>query len=173
MKAPVLLHGFSFLVFGFLVMQFRLLMSHQTTRHLAAKSDSHRFETANQRPHGDQQQHHFYQRRLSRFASLPQLEHQQQQQRVVRMAVLAPSDPNHQFSLVKILPAITLAARNVEKGGKLPPGWRIQIVDRDSKCSSIHGPLQAFDLYNNKAIGKLTGDIGWGVEWATCEVDSC
>lgn len=78
--------------------------------------------------------------------------------RVLRLAVLAPSDRDHQFSLSKILPAITLAARTVEEAsaaGRGPlPGWRLQIVDRDSKCSSIHGPLEAFDLYNNKAIGS-------------------
>ena len=154
MKVPVF-HCSSYLVVGFLVLHFQLLMCHQTIRHLAGRNESHR-DDINQRPNEDHQ-HHFYRRRLSRFATLPHTDlHLQQQQRVVRMAVLAPSDPNHQFSLVKILPAITLAARNVEKGGKLPPGWRIQIVDRDSKCSSIHGPLQAFDLYNNKAIGKVS-----------------
>ena len=75
--------------------------------------------------------------------------------RLLRAAVIAPSDPNHQFSLKKILPAITLAARTIEQlnhRGPLP-GWKIQIVDRDSKCSSVYGPLEAFDLYNNKAIG--------------------
>lgn len=88
--------------------------------------------------------------RPARFVSQP---------RVLRLAVLAPSDPEHQFSLLKILPAITLAARTIERsskdanGGPLP-GWRIQIVDRDSKCSSIYGPLEAIDLYNSKAIGK-------------------
>lgn len=87
--------------------------------------------------------------RPARFVS-PQL-------KVVRLVVLAPSDPEHQFSLLKILPAITLAARTIERnsnnsGGPLP-GWRIQIVNRDSKCSSIYGPLEAIDLYNSKAIG--------------------
>lgn len=80
--------------------------------------------------------------------------------KILRLAVLAPSDPNHQFSLSKILPAITLAARTIESNGRSSsgsflPAWRVQIVDRDSKCSSIHGPLEAFDLYNNKAIGFL------------------
>lgn len=77
-----------------------------------------------------------------------------QPQKVLRLAVLAPSDPDHQFSLSKILPAITLAARTIERPGGALAGWRVQIVDRDSKCSSIHGPLEAFDLYNNKAIGR-------------------
>ena len=77
--------------------------------------------------------------------------------RYLRAAVIAPSDPDHRFSLKKILPAITLAARTIEENGRHGrgplPGWKIHIVDRDSKCSSVYGPLEAFDLYNNKAIG--------------------
>ena len=81
------------------------------------------------------------------------------QLKVLRLAVLAPSDPEHQFSLLKILPAITLAARTIERNSNSSSsgplsGWRIQIVDRDSKCSSIYGPLEAIDLYNSKAIGQ-------------------
>lgn len=96
--------------------------------------------------------------RPPRFVPQPQTH---LQQKVLRLAVLAPSDPHHQFSLSKILPAITLAARTIERAGNkqgsatLLAGWRVQIVDRDSKCSSTYGPLEAFDLYNNKAIGSL------------------
>jgi hypothetical protein len=80
------------------------------------------------------------------------------QAKVIRLAVLAPNDPEHQFSLFKILPAIHLAARTIERsssGNSSGPlsGWRIQIVNRDSKCSSIYGPLEAIDLYNSKSIG--------------------
>lgn len=84
---------------------------------------------------------------------------QPQGKRLLRAAVLAPSDPDHQFSLKKILPAITLAARTIERSGRSGagplPGWNIEIVDRDSKCSSVYGPLEAFDLYNNNAIGAI------------------
>ena len=82
------------------------------------------------------------------------------QTKVIRLAVLAPNDPEHQFSLYKILPAIHLAARTIERsssGNSSGPlsGWRIQIVNRDSKCSSIYGPLEAIDLYNSKSIGTI------------------
>jgi hypothetical protein len=82
------------------------------------------------------------------------------QAKVIRLAVLAPNDPEHQFSLFKILPAIHLAARTIERsssGNSSGPlsGWRIQIVNRDSKCSSIYGPLEAIDLYNSKSIGLV------------------
>lgn len=83
------------------------------------------------------------------------------QSKVVRMAVLAPKDPEHQFSLLKILPAIHLAARTIERDSdnvngrsKGPlPGWKIQIVNRDSNCSSIYGPLEAIELHKSKSIG--------------------
>jgi len=80
------------------------------------------------------------------------------QTKVIRLAVLAPNDPEHQFSLFKILPAIHLAARTIERSSNSSgplSGWRIQIVNRDSKCSSIYGPLEAIDLYNSKSIGLM------------------
>ncbi|XP_057376143.1 atrial natriuretic peptide receptor 1-like [Daphnia carinata] len=96
--------------------------------------------------------------RQPRFAS---------QSKVLRLAVLAPKDPRHQFSLFKILPAITLAARTIERSssntngsnnGPLP-GWKIQIIDRDSNCSSIYGPLEAVGLYNNKSLDVFLGPV--------------
>lgn len=76
---------------------------------------------------------------------------------VLRAAVIAPNSIEQKYSLKEILPAITLAARKIESDGRHGrgplPGWDIQIVHRDSRCSSIHGPLQVFELYNNKAIG--------------------
>ncbi|EFX72574.1 hypothetical protein DAPPUDRAFT_201000 [Daphnia pulex] len=86
------------------------------------------------------------------------------QAKVIRLAVLAPNDPEHQFSLFKILPAIHLAARTIERsssGNSSGPlsGWRIQIVNRDSKCSSIYGPLEAIDLYNSKSIDVFLGPV--------------
>lgn len=96
--------------------------------------------------------------RLGRLPRFVRQQQQQQQQKVLRVAVLAPSDRDHQFCLSKILPAITLAARTIERSsanGTGPlPGWHVQIVDRDTKCSSIHGPLEAIELYNQKALGR-------------------
>ncbi|KAI9553877.1 hypothetical protein GHT06_019147 [Daphnia sinensis] len=89
------------------------------------------------------------------------------QSKVLRLAVLAPKDPEHQFSLFKILPAIHLAARTIERssnhsnGSNNGPlsGWKIQIISRDSNCSSIYGPLEAIDLYNSKSIDVFLGPV--------------
>ena len=81
--------------------------------------------------------------------------------RVLRVAVIAPSDMNHQYALKKILPAITLAAREIETFGWLGlgplPGWKIEILSSDSKCSSLTGPLAAFDLH--KVVGECNLSI--------------
>lgn len=72
----------------------------------------------------------------------------------VRLAVIAPQDPTHEFSLRKILPMIELASKAVtdpEKG--YLPGWDIQVDFRDSQCSSVEGPLAAFEFYINDKAG--------------------
>lgn len=73
----------------------------------------------------------------------------------VRLAVIAPSDPKHDQSLVKILPSILLAVRAVKDDatGTLR-GWDIQVDYRDSNCSSVYGPLAAFEFYINKSAGE-------------------
>lgn len=72
----------------------------------------------------------------------------------VKLAVIAPADPNHELSLPRILPAITLAVRSVRSAKGPLPGWTIIVNHRDSKCSSTHGSLAAFDFYINRTAGQ-------------------
>ncbi|XP_011301298.1 atrial natriuretic peptide receptor 1 isoform X4 [Fopius arisanus] len=69
---------------------------------------------------------------------------------IVKLAVIAPADPHHELSLPRILPAITLAVRSVRSAEGPLPGWTIHVSHRDSKCSSTHGSLAAFDFYINR-----------------------
>ncbi|XP_068082292.1 atrial natriuretic peptide receptor 1 [Anabrus simplex] len=80
--------------------------------------------------------------------------------KIVRLAVIAPSDPNHEQSLSRVLPSVQLAVRKVSDPveGTLP-GWDIRIEYRDSKCSSIHGPLAAFDFYINRSADAFLGPV--------------
>lgn len=73
---------------------------------------------------------------------------------VVRLAVIAPTDPKHEQALPKILPSIYLAVRAVShpQTGILP-GWDIQVKYRDSNCSSTVGPLAAVEFYINESVG--------------------
>jgi hypothetical protein len=80
---------------------------------------------------------------------------------VVRLAVIAPADPEHEQSLYRVLPAVQLAVRKVSDPitGTLP-GWDIRVDHRDSRCSSTFGPLAAFEFYINRSAGiTATGPI--------------
>lgn len=80
--------------------------------------------------------------------------------RVVRLAVIAPADREHEQSLYRVLPAVQLAVRKVSDPitGTLP-GWEILVDHRDSRCSSTFGPLAAFEFYINRSAGIATGPI--------------
>ena len=73
---------------------------------------------------------------------------------VVRLAVIAPADRDHEQSLYRVLPAVELAVRKVSDPvtGYLP-GWDIRVDHRDSRCSSTYGPLAAFEFYINRSAG--------------------
>lgn len=73
---------------------------------------------------------------------------------VVRLAVIAPVDHDHEQSLNRVLPAVQLAVRKVADPvtGYLP-GWDILVDHRDSRCSSTFGPLAAFEFYINRSAG--------------------
>lgn len=73
---------------------------------------------------------------------------------VVRLAVIAPADHEHEQSLYRVLPAVQLAVRKVADPvtGSLP-GWDIRVEHRDSHCSSTFGPLAAFEFYINRSAG--------------------
>jgi hypothetical protein len=80
--------------------------------------------------------------------------------RVVRLAVIAPADRDHEQSLYRVLPAVQLAVRKVSDPitGTLP-GWEIRVDHRDSRCSSTYGPLAAFDFYINRSAGTAPGGM--------------
>jgi hypothetical protein len=67
----------------------------------------------------------------------------------VRFSVIAPADLQHAQSLPLLRPIVELAVLRIAdpKTGLLP-GSRINLTMSDSKCSSTHGPLKAFELHN-------------------------
>jgi len=71
---------------------------------------------------------------------------------VLRIGVLAPGNYDFQYSLQKILPAITMATKS-ERIERILPHWKIEVIYRDTKCSSTLGPLEAFQFYTNKTAG--------------------
>ncbi|XP_015786480.1 atrial natriuretic peptide receptor 1 isoform X2 [Tetranychus urticae] len=69
--------------------------------------------------------------------------------RNISIAVLAPNNDSLPYSLNKILPSIIYAVKSLQKVPNLSAiaNRSINILYRDSDCSSTTGPLAAFDFY--------------------------
>lgn len=84
----------------------------------------------------------------------------------IRIVVLGPADESHPYSLNKILPAILYAVRTLEQeclsGRKvLLGGWEngVEVLYRDTQCSSTLGPLAAFDFYTTSTVNVFLGPL--------------
>lgn len=75
--------------------------------------------------------------------------------KIVKLGVLLPADVNQVFSLVKVLPILEMAVKAVTKEDGILPKWKILVDYRDTGCSSVEGPLAAFEFYVNGSAGKL------------------
>ncbi|RZF38258.1 hypothetical protein LSTR_LSTR008981 [Laodelphax striatellus] len=66
---------------------------------------------------------------------------------IVRLAIIAPDIPDHEQPLRLIMPSIDLAVKSVTDNmtGTLP-GWRFELYQRNSNCSSTVGGLASFEL---------------------------
>lgn len=81
-------------------------------------------------------------------------ERHQFHKKIVKFGVLLPADPNQVFSLVKVLPILEIAVPAVTRPDGPLPGWKILVDYRDTRCSSVEGPLAAFEFYVNGSAGK-------------------
>ncbi|XP_023227113.1 atrial natriuretic peptide receptor 3-like [Centruroides sculpturatus] len=81
--------------------------------------------------------------------------------RSIKMALLAPGDITYPFSIQKILPSILYAVRTLEKQGHegILNDRKIEVLHRDTQCSSTYGPLAAFDLYNGASADVFLGPL--------------
>jgi Receptor family ligand binding region len=82
----------------------------------------------------------------------------------IHLAVLLPSKPidttgeQSKLILSTTLPVIELAIKSV-KEQQLLEGYELLIHHRDTNCSSIFGPMAAFDLYNRQEADVFFGPI--------------
>lgn len=74
--------------------------------------------------------------------------------KIVKLGVLLPADANQVFSLAKVLPILEMAIPAVTRPDGPLPGWTIWVDYRDTRCSSVEGPLAAFEFYVHEAAGK-------------------
>ncbi|CAL1673800.1 unnamed protein product [Lasius platythorax] len=79
--------------------------------------------------------------------------------KAIKLAVIAPSDPHHEQSLPRVLPAVELAVEYVISPRGPLPGWSIGVDHRDSRCSSTYGPLAAFEFYINQTADAFLGPV--------------
>ena len=94
------------------------------------------------------------------------LSHSNDKSRKLRIAVLGPFDDEMAYSINKTLPAILLATRTLESDSQKNPdkwlgGWEhgVQILYRDTNCSSTLGPLAAFDFYTTSNVDVFLGPV--------------
>ncbi|XP_045504211.1 atrial natriuretic peptide receptor 1 isoform X1 [Colias croceus] len=87
--------------------------------------------------------------------------------KIVKLGVLLPADPGDMFSLAKVLPIVEMAIPALTKEDGPLPGWKILVDYRDTRCSSVDGPLAAFEFYVN---GSADAFIGPGCEYVIAPV---
>lgn len=68
--------------------------------------------------------------------------------RKLRLGIILPNNNSLPYSYSKVLPAIKVAIDKIkEEGDRGPlPNWEISTIYRDSECSSLYGPLAAFEM---------------------------
>ncbi|XP_047510982.1 atrial natriuretic peptide receptor 1-like isoform X1 [Pieris napi] len=87
--------------------------------------------------------------------------------KIVKLGVLLPGDSGEVFSLAKVLPIVELAIPALTADDGPLPGWKILVDYRDTRCSSVDGPLAAFEFYVN---GSADAFIGPGCEYVIAPV---
>ncbi|XP_034835758.1 atrial natriuretic peptide receptor 1-like isoform X1 [Maniola hyperantus] len=88
-------------------------------------------------------------------------------EKILKLGVLLPADPSEVFSLSKVLPIVEMAIPAMTKHDGPLPGWKILVDYRDTRCSSVYGPLAAFEFYVN---GSADAFIGPGCEYVIAPV---
>ncbi|XP_039759868.1 atrial natriuretic peptide receptor 1 isoform X3 [Pararge aegeria] len=88
-------------------------------------------------------------------------------EKILKLGVLLPTDPTEVFSLAKVLPIVEMAIPAMTKSDGPLPGWKILVDYRDTRCSSVYGPLAAFEFYVN---GSADAFIGPGCEYVIAPV---
>lgn len=74
----------------------------------------------------------------------------------IKFGVLLPSTPPSRGGsrvAAAVRPAIDLAVKKIIEPGNLLEGFNITVHFRDTQCSSVYGPLGAFDLYTHVRPG--------------------
>lgn len=78
------------------------------------------------------------------------------EKRELFFGVLLPSNMPDRGGSPAVLPAMELAVDKVKAPGGILEGWDITMEYRDTQCSSVYGPLAAFELYTKQKPGSYS-----------------
>lgn len=75
------------------------------------------------------------------------------EKRELFFGLLLPSNMPDRGGSPAVLPAMELAVQKIRAPGGILEGWDITMEYRDTQCSSVYGPLAAFELYTKQKPG--------------------
>ncbi|XP_055924620.1 atrial natriuretic peptide receptor 3-like [Argiope bruennichi] len=73
----------------------------------------------------------------------------------IRLVVLAPGNETLPYALHKVVPAVIYAVQAISKENK----QKIEVIYKDTRCSSAYGPIEAFNLYSSRLVDVFIGPI--------------
>ncbi|XP_037036994.1 atrial natriuretic peptide receptor 1-like isoform X1 [Bradysia coprophila] len=79
------------------------------------------------------------------------------EKRELFFGLLLPSNMPDRGGSPAVLPAMELAVKKVRAPGGILEGWDITMEYRDTQCSSVYGPLAAFELYTKQKPDAFFG----------------
>lgn len=74
------------------------------------------------------------------------------------VGVILPFDNSYLFSKWKLMPTIKLSQKYLAERS-ITHGFKFKFFDMDSKCSDTHGPIAAFDLYDQQKVNCFIGPM--------------
>lgn len=75
---------------------------------------------------------------------------------VSKIGVILPYNDTYDYSVRKVIPTIGLSMKYLA-GRSITHGISFHFFFGDSRCSDVHGPVVAFDFYDNKGVNCFVG----------------
>ncbi|KAH9488964.1 hypothetical protein Btru_058222 [Bulinus truncatus] len=78
-------------------------------------------------------------------------------ERVANICIIVPVDEDRMFSLYRVLPAVMLIRDKIKT--QIIGVDDIVVRVADSKCSAVHGPIEAFNFYRENQVSVFIGPV--------------
>ncbi|GBM85310.1 hypothetical protein AVEN_95932-1 [Araneus ventricosus] len=73
----------------------------------------------------------------------------------IKLVVLAPENETLPYALHKIVPAVIYAVQTIANENR----QKMEVIYRDTQCSSTHGPIHALELYYSGLVDVFLGPV--------------